>query len=188
MRGVMLADTTSKAPYFLPFVLNSYNYVYRSQTTIFGPVSTMLPAYASTVPPLFDGNFPSDKISEAMGMSFSPVQLVVPKSTLTSQFLGELANTSSQVVAYLRENDSYRGWVPSVPIRMVHHGNDELVPFANSRVAFDSFSSAGAKRYVSLVQETLAIPLSSDPVKTTHVSAAFPILFNGWQWLETFKQ
>lgn len=148
----------------------------------------MLPTYASTVPPLFDGNSPSDKISEAMGMSFSPAQLIVPKSTLTSQFLGQLADDTSPVVSFLRENDSYRGWTPSVPIRMVHHGDDELVPFANSQVAFDSFSTAGAKRHVTLVRETLTIPVSSDPVMTTHLSAAFPILFNGWQWLETFRQ
>lgn len=188
MRGVMLSDATSKAPYFVPFVLTSYNYVYGGQTTSFSPGSTMLPAFAGTVPPLFDGNSPSDKISEAMGMSFSPAQLIVPKSTLTSQFLGQLALDTSQVVGFLRQNDSYRGWIPSVPIRMVHHGNDELVPFANSQVAFDSFSTAGAKSHVTLVRETLAIPLSSDPVMTTHVSAAFPILFGGWQWLETFKQ
>lgn len=188
MRGVMLSDSTSKAPYFLPFVLNSYNHVYGGQTTSFTPGSTMLPAFAGTVPPLFDGNSPSDKISEAMGMSFSPPQLIVPKSTLTSQFLGQLALDTSQTVGFLRQNDSYRGWIPSVPIRMVHHGNDELVPFANSQIAFDSFSTAGAKSHVTLVRETLSIPLSSDPVKTIHVSAAFPILFNGWQWLETFKQ
>lgn len=188
MRGVMLADTTSKAPYFLPFVLTSYNYVYSGQTALFNPASTMLPAFASTIPPLFDGNSPSDKISEAMGMSYSPTQLIVPKSTLTSQFLGQLADSTSPVVNFLRENDSYRGWTPSVPIRMVHHGDDELVPFANSQVAFNSFSTAGAKRNVSLVRETTTIPLSSDPVMTTHLSAAFPILFNGWQWLETFKR
>lgn len=188
MRGVMLSDSTSKAPYFLPFVLTAYNYVYSGQSSIFNPAATMLPQFASTVPPLFDGNYPADKISEAMGMSFSPARLIVPKSTLTSQFLADLANGSSQVVAFLRENDSYRGWIPSVPIRMVHHGDDELVPFANSKVAFDSFSAAGAKRYVTLVRETASIPVSSDPVKTTHVSAAFPILFNGWQWLETFKK
>jgi pimeloyl-ACP methyl ester carboxylesterase len=188
MRGVMLADTTSKAPYFLPFVLNSFNYVYSGQTALFSPTSTLKSNFASTVPPLFNGNYPSDTISEAMGMSFDPAELIVPKTTLTSQFLEQLALDSSPVVNFLRENDSYRGWTPTVPIRMVHHGDDELVPFTNSQVAFNSFSTAGAKRYVTLVRETVTIPLSSNPVMTTHVSAAFPILFNGWQWLETFKK
>jgi hypothetical protein len=188
MRGVMLSDATSKAPYFLPFVLNAYNYVYGGQTTLFSPAATMLPGFAASLPPLFDGNSPADRISEAMGMSFDPAQLIVPKSTLTGQFLAELALDTSQAVAFLRENDSYRGWVPSVPIRMVHHGSDELVPFANSRAAFASFSTAGAKRLVSLVQETLTIPVTGDPLRTTHLSAAFPILFAGWQWLETFRR
>ncbi len=188
MRGVMLSDSPSKAPYFLPFVLNSYNYVYGGRTTLFSPDSTLLPAYAGVLPPLFDGNTPADRISEAMGMSFSPPQLILPKSTLTDSFIGQLALDTSPAVAFLRENDSYRGWVPSVPIRMVHHGDDELVPFANSQVAFAAFSTAGAKRWVALARETLAIPVTADPVMTTHVSAAFPILFNGWSWLDTFKR
>lgn len=188
MRGVMLSDTPSKAPYFLPFVLNSYNYVYGGQTTLFSPGSTLLPAYAGVLPPLFDGNTPADRISEAMGMSFSPPLLIVPKSTLTDSFIGQLALDTSPAVAFLRENDSYRGWVPSVPIRMVHHGDDELVPFANSQVAFAAFSSAGAKQWVALEKEMLTIPITTDPVMTTHVSAAFPVLFNGWSWLDTFKR
>lgn len=32
---------------------------------------------------------------------------------------------------------------------MVHHSNDELVPYANSRIEFENFSTAGAKKHVS---------------------------------------
>jgi hypothetical protein len=200
MRGVILSDSTFKAPYFVPLLLTSYNYAYGGQTTLFNPGSAMLPPYNTTIPPLFDGNTPSDKISEAMGMTFSPVNLIVPKSTLTQQFIDQLTLDSSPVVAFLKENDSAgcpgmdSVWVPTVPIRMIHHKSDDLVPYGNSQVAFNAFSTAGAKNHivmgpgVELVEETVTINISSDPVKTVHFGAAFPELIDGWTWLDGFKQ
>ena len=201
MRGLILSDSTFKAPYFVPLLLTSYNYAYGGKTTLFSPGSAMLPPYNTTIPPLFDGNTPSDKISEAMGMTFSPVNLIVPKSTLTQQFIDQLTLDTSPVVAFLKENDSYRlpgqvdsVWVPTVPIRMIHHKSDDLVPYANSQVAFNAFSTAGAKNHivmgpgVELVEETVTINISTDPVKTVHFSAAFPELSDGWKWLDSFRK
>jgi hypothetical protein len=78
---------------------------------------------------------------------------------------------------------------------MYHHRSDELVPFANSQVAFNAFSTAGAKNHVpkgpgvELVEETVSLTISPiDPVRTVHVGAAFPELSNGWKWLNGFKQ
>jgi len=200
MRGVMLSDSTFKAPYSIPMVLTSYNYAYGGQTALFNPGSAMLPPYNTTIPPLFDGNTTSDTISEAMGMTFSPVNLIVPKSTLTQQFIEQLTLDTSPVVAFLKQNDSYRlpgnvnsVWVPTVPMRMIHHKSDDLVPYSNSQVAFNAFSTAGAKNHVpggpgvELVEETVTINISTDPVKTVHFSSAFPELSRGWHWLDSFK-
>jgi hypothetical protein len=194
MRGVILSDNTFKAPYFVPMVLTSYNYAYGGQTAVFSPGAAMLSPYTTTIPPLFDGNSQSDEISEAMGMSFSPEILIVPKSILTQQFIDQLGLDTSPVVTLLKENDSYRlpgqvdsVWVPTVPLRMIHHRSDDLVPYANSQVAYDAFINAGATT-VDLVEETVSISISSDPVKTVHFAAAFPELLDGWEWLENFKQ
>ena len=200
MRGAMLSNSTSKAPYFLPFLLTGYHYA--SQGTLFNPASALISPYNSTVAPLFDGNSPADTISEAMGMGFSPVNLIVPKSILTQQFISQLSLDSSPEVAYLKQNDSYRmpgqpnsAWVPTVPMRMYHHRSDDLVPYANSQIAFNAFSTAGAKKHaaqgpgVELVEEqvVLSIP-SADPVKTVHLGAAFPELCDWWKWLDSFKR
>jgi alpha-beta hydrolase superfamily lysophospholipase len=190
MRRVILSDNTFKAPYFVPLLLTSYNYAYGGQTTHFSAEFAMLPKYNTTIPPLFalfDGNSQSDTISEAMGMTFSPAKLIVPKSTLTQKFIDELTSDTSTVVAFLKENDSYRGWTPTVPIRMIHHKSDDLVPYENSQVAFDAFITAGAKN-VELVEETATINISSDPVKTVHVASAFPELSDGWKWLDSFRK
>ena len=200
MRQGMLADSTSKAPYFLPFLLSGYHYA--SHGTLFDPASVLDADYISTIPPLFDGNSPADKISEAMGMNFSSPTLIAPKIILADPFIVELASGAGPVFDFLKANDSYRMlgevnsvWVPTVPIRMYHHKSDELVPYANSQIAFNAFSTAGAKSKilkgpgVELVEEIvlLSIP-SSDPVKTVHLGAAFPELSNGWKWLNSFKQ
>jgi Secretory lipase len=194
MRDVMLSGSTFKAPYFVPLLLSSYNYVYGGQTALFGPGFSMLPPYNTSLPPLFDGNSQSDTISEAMGMSFSPVNLIVPKSILNQQFIDQLTLGTSPLVAFLQQNDSYRGWAPTMPMRMIHHRNDELVPYGNSQAAFNAFSTAGAKNHipggpgVELVEEAVTINISSDPVKTVHFGAAFPELSDGWKWLDGFKQ
>jgi len=200
MRGAMLSDSTSKAPYFLPFLLTGYHYA--SRGTLFSPSSVLIPPYNATVAPMFDGNYPADKISEAMGMGFDPLSLIVPKSVLTQPFIDQLTDVDSPVVAFLKENDSYRTpgqvdsvWVPTVPMRVYHHRGDDLVPYANSQVAFDAFSTAGAKRRtlqgpgVELVEEFFALDISSaDPVRTVHIGAAFPELSAGWSWLDSFKR
>jgi len=199
MRGVMLSNSTYKAPYFLPFLLTGYNYALGG--TLFSPASDMVSPYNSTIPPLFSGNSPSDKISEAMGMSFSPLNLIIPKSVLTQHFIDQLALDTSPVVDFLKANDSYRlpgggnsVWAPTVPMRMYHHKSDDLVPYGNSQIAFNAFSSAGAKNHtpggpgVELVEERVSLSIAStDPVKTVHVGAAFPELSDGWKWLDGFK-
>ena len=183
MRQVIRADQHYKAPYFLPFILTSYNHAYASRTNNFSPAFALKPPYATTLPPLLDGTKKSDDISRAMGMSFDPLLLVIPKSVLTEQFIALLANEASDVVTLLKENDSYRDWVPAVPLRMIHHKDDDLVPFANSQVAFNAFSTAGAKRFVSLREQDVALTL--DPDETVHFSAALPTLIDGWNWLKS---
>ena len=194
MRGVILSDNTFKSPYFVPMILTSYNYAYGGQTSLFNPATAMIAPFNTTVPPLFDGNFQSDTISEAMGMDFTTPILIVPKSVLSQGFIDQLTDTTSTVVTLLKENDSYRlpgqpdsVWVPTVPMRMIHHPDDDLVPFANSQVAYNAFVNAGSVT-VQLVAETAVITISNDPVKTVHVGSAFPELLDGWEWLDGFKQ
>ncbi|GFE57115.1 lipase family protein [Geobacter sp. AOG1] len=200
MRGVILSNTTFKAPYFLPFLLTSYNYA--SGGALFNTASALTSTYSTTIPPLFDGNSPSDRINEAMGMGYSPVNLIIPKSVLTQQFVDQLTLPASPLLDFLKANDAYRdrlnvnaAWKPTVPIRMYHHKSDDLVPYANSQVAFDAFSSAGAKNHtlrgpgVELLEEPVFLNISpSDPVKTVHLGAAFPELSDGWKWLDSFKK
>jgi pimeloyl-ACP methyl ester carboxylesterase len=193
-RGVITSNSAFKAPYFVPMIITSYDYAYGGQMNLFSADFAMLPPYNTKIPPLFDGNFQSDTISEAMGMAFNPVKLIKTESILTSDFIAQLSDDNSDLVAFLRQNDSYRGWTPTVPIRMIHHKSDELVPYGNSQVAFNTFSTAGVKNHtplgpgVELVANAVVIDISSGPIKTIHFGAAFPELIDGWRWLDGFKK
>lgn len=199
MRSVILSDNSFKAPYFLPFLLTGYNYAYGSQTPLFSSGFALLAQYNSATPPLygrFNGTWRSDEINEAMGMDYDAPTLIVPKSVLTQQFIADLSDDNGALVAYLKSNDSYRGWTPKAPLRMYHHRSDDLVPYANSQVTFDAFSSSGAKYHgakpqttgVELVEESTKITPSSDPAKSIHLSAALPELSRGWKWLDKFRK
>jgi len=204
MRTQMLSNTPSKAPYFLPFLLSGYNYSYGTQSNIFSPSTALVSPFSSTLPALFTGTTPSDQINVAMGMSYGPVSLIIPKNVLTTSFTSLLSTDTSagSAFSFLRQNDSFRDplngeatWRPTVPIRMYHHASDDLVPYGNSQVAFDAFSTVGGKRHggtgggVELVRETVSVSISpTDPSKTIHQGAAFPELSNGWNWLNGFKK
>jgi hypothetical protein len=181
MRNVMLADSTFKAPYFIPFFLTSYYSIY--QDSRLSPDYTLISPFNTSLPPLLNGNFTGEAINTTMGMSYNPVNLIVAKSVLTPQFITDLQSTSSAVYGYLRENDTYRGWAPDIPVRMFHNPDDDLVPFANSQVAFNAFSSAGAKKWVSLVSSPDTVYITSSTVPTVHVAAAVPELHDAWWWI-----
>jgi hypothetical protein len=181
MRSTMLADTSFKAPYFIPFFLTSFYSIY--QDSSLSPAYTLKSPFDTSLPPLLNGTSTGETINVAMGMSYDPVKLIVAKSVLTPAFTADLQSTSSAVFGYLKQNDTYRGWAPNMPLRMFHNPGDDLVPFANSQVAFNVFSSAGAKKWVSLVPSTDAVFITNSKVPTVHVAAAVPQLHDAWWWM-----
>ncbi|HTP64380.1 MAG TPA: lipase family protein [Geobacteraceae bacterium] len=183
MREVILADTTFKAPYFVPFVLTAYYSIY--QDSRLSPDYTLISPFNATLPPLLNGNYTGEAINMAMGMTYDPVHLIVAKSVLTQQFITDLGSTTSAIYGYLQQNDTYRGWAPNMPVRMFHNPADDLVPFANSQVAFNAFSSAGAKKWVTLVASPDTVYLTNSTVPTVHVAAAVPEIHDAWQWIYT---
>lgn len=183
MRNLILADAPFKAPYFLPFVLSSYYSVYQDQKL--SPSYTMVYPFNYTLPLVLNGSVTGETINMTMGMSYSPVWLIVPKSILSTSFIADLQNPGSAISGYLHDNDTYRGWAPNMPIRLFHNPSDDLVPYANSQVAYSAFSSAGAKRWVSLVPSPDTIFLKSSTVPTVHVAGAVPELHDAWLWFYT---
>lgn len=100
MRSTIIADSTFKNPYFIPFVLAGYYNIYKDQKL--SPDYTMIAPYNTTLPQFLNGNATGETINLAMGMTYTPLKLIVPKSILTANFIADLQNPDSSVSGYLR--------------------------------------------------------------------------------------
>ena len=135
MTDVMLDFTSYGQPYYFPYVLFSYADSY--QNTIGPAESYLLPEYASTLPDLFDGLHSADEINDIM--PDIPITIMIPDSITTFE-----ENENHPLRLALQENDLY-DWTPQSTMNIIHGLADELVPFENSQLAYDTFISNGAE-------------------------------------------
>jgi hypothetical protein len=135
MAGIMTASQAYASPNYLPYVLLSYNTIYQMFDD---PAEVMVEPYASTLPPLFDGEHSGSQIDAAMPPSGIPSEILQPA------FLQAFSSDPDHPFRLiLRENDLL-DWVPASPTRLYHCAADDIVPYANSVVAYASFVAAGA--------------------------------------------
>jgi len=164
MRDWMLSDATNDSPSYVGYILFGYDAVY----DIFDDASDVLRApYATTLPPLFDGEHSSSEIDAAMTN--------VPKHIFTTEFLSDFeTNMTSVFNRGLMTNDTYR-WVPSVTTRLYHCAADETVPAVNTIVAHSNFVANGSVHVTT-----------RDPSPTsTHTEGAAPCLNAANAWFES---
>jgi len=135
MATIMVAPQAYPSPNYLPYVLFTYNSIYH---LFEDPAEVLVEPYAHTLPPLFDGEHTGDQIDAAMPPSGIPSEILKPA------FLEAFKNDPNHPFRLvLRENDLL-GWAPVSPTRLFHCAADDVVPFANSAIAYASFVAAGA--------------------------------------------
>lgn len=135
MAAIMVAPQAYPSPNYLPYVLFTYNSIYH---LFDDPAEILVEPYAHTLPPLFDGEHTGEEIDAAMPPSGIPSEILKPA------FLEAFKNDPNHPFRLvLRENDLL-GWAPVSPTRLFHCAADEVVPFANSAIAYASFVAAGA--------------------------------------------
>src|SRR5262249_37711722 len=54
----------------------------------------------------------------------------------TSRYQQDASDPASLMAQVLSRSDSFRGWVPSFPVVLIHNFKDDLVPADNSRIAY----------------------------------------------------
>ena len=172
LSGVELNDILSARcppdPYYAAYVLVAYQSVY-----VLAPnwSNLVVAPYASTLPPLFNGNTTGATINGAMpACNISTI--------LAPTVIADLTNDPGcPLYQALRDNDLYR-WKPVAPMRLYHCSGDLDVLPANSQVAYDSFQSQGATQ-VQLI----------DPMPgADHSTCAIPCLEAAKAWFDTLKQ
>jgi hypothetical protein len=157
MLPVMRRHAPFKEPYFLPMVLNGYDAVYKGTTTVFSIYNSVktsapgVPTGFNTVLYLMINNERdstanlSKDINQWMAKAMvDPAQYNAPRDVLSDEFSLLLDDDTSIVVDMLKENDTWRNWIPQMHMKLFHCIEDDLVTVSNTVIAMEGFISQGA--------------------------------------------
>ena len=121
-------------PHYLPFLLKSYNEVYKVVDNI---NSIYKHPYDTLIPILFDGKHGIGEINKALPE--------VPKNMIRDTFVNLFKNDPNfGFVKALKENNLY-DWKPEQPVQLCYCKADEQVSYTNSIVAYNKMKENGAK-------------------------------------------
>ncbi len=163
MAEVIISGRPYASPYYVPYVLLSYNEVYGLYDS---PSEFLTSPYDVLIPPLFDGTHG--------GSSINALLPEVPREMIQPDVLASFESDAQDPFRLrLRENDVY-DWSPRAPVRLYHCEADMLVPKENSVKAERHLRQGGA-------DVTLIDPL---PVADHGLCAPFSILLAKY-WFDT---
>lgn len=173
LSGVMLTFVLTNRNYSLPFLvphlITAYLPIYHLADTI---EDLLAPPYDRTLPPLLDGLHGYDEINRAM-----------PKTMFSilrpDYFQALLTDPNHPLRCALRDNDTY-AWTPRAPMHLYHCRGDEVVPYENSVVAYQSFTSSGACP-VELIDP-------GAPRALSHMEGYVPCYLAAKQWFDSLKR
>ena len=163
-----VANPNYTGPAFFALMLASYLPIYQLGDTV---EELLAEPYRRTLPPLLDGTHWFYEITEAMPTNDV---LAIFRPDFKADFRTNVSNPLRQA---LLENNTY-SWTPKAPVKMVHCQGDEIVPFANAEVAYQSFTNRGAC-CVSVVDP-------GAPARLNHEDCYSPSLREVLAWFETF--
>lgn len=130
----MLQQETYPMPYFAAYVYNSYINLDESIT----PIDSVFSApYDSIIPTLFDGSRSGDEINALL--TTSTAELFTENYRLNYN-----ADTTFNSLHAAMEANSMDAWNTSVPTRIIHGTDDDLVPYQVSQNIYEDFHDKGA--------------------------------------------
>ncbi len=171
MLDQFLGDAPLPSPFYIPYILLSYNQVYGFTDNLSDFFQS---PYDQTISSLYDGNHSGSEIDD-----------VIPekRQLYTQALFDELGSEqNSRLKVALLENDIFR-WAPDAPMFLFHCIEDDKVPYQNTQVAFDHFQSIDATQV-----QLFAI---DDPVLNqagAHNECAIPLLLNGKSLFDSMLQ
>ena len=171
LSGTTLEDALSGRPmpnpYYFGLLLAAYQDVYHFTNSL---ADVLASPYDTTLPPLLTGTNSGSQINAAMP--------TVVTNAFKPEVVAALQNDPNYPLRVaLRDNDLYR-WTPQAPMRLYHCGADADVLFANSQVAYGSFTNRGATQ-VELIE-----PLTTGD----HGACVLPSLEGAKTWFDALRQ
>ena len=166
MFNLMIAEEEYGEPYYLPYII----FAYQDSYSILDDIGDyFIEEYSDTLQVLFNGEYGSGDINAVMPSV--PIQIMKPE--LVEEVVNDINHPFRE---RLRENDLY-DWSPQSPTQLIHSYQDELVPYQNSEVAYNSFINNGSDN----------VELSLLNVGA-HQEAAPTILVGVYYWFEEFRE
>ena len=133
MVDVMLSYEPYDAPFYLPYVLVPYISYYEMG----GLDEYFLPEYAEIFEYVFNGDYSSSYINSLL--PDIPIEVMLP------EVIDEFSNNLDHPLRlYLEANDLW-DWAPENDIHLFHAIADELIPYNNSQLAYDTFINNGSE-------------------------------------------
>ena len=134
MVDYFLSEPEYTQPYYVPYVLTSHLWYYQGLDVDFAEYFE--PFWADTLPSLFDGTHSGSEINELMPEN--------PLDILLDDVLEEFENDEDHFFRQSLEENTLLDWVPESPTYFYHGMGDDIVPYENAQVAYDTFVDNGA--------------------------------------------
>jgi len=134
MVDYFLSEPEYTQPYYVPYVLTSHLWYYQGLDVDFAEYFE--PFWADTLPSLFDGTHSGSEINELMPEN--------PLDILLDDVLEEFENDEDHFFRQSLEENTLLDWVPESPTYFYHGMGDNIVPYENAQVAYDTFVNNGA--------------------------------------------
>ena len=151
-------------PFYVPFVLTSHLWYYQGEDVDFGDYFE--PFWADTLPSLFDGTHFGDEIDALMPEN--PLDIILP------DVLEEFTNNEDHFFRQTLQQNTLLDWIPMSPTYLYHGIGDDIVPFQNAQIAYDTFVSNGADSVtLTLYPEEMG---GHGEVATTCLFAGFDVI------------
>ena len=129
-----LSSPDYSQPYYVPYVLTSHLWTYNGIDVDFSDYFT--PFWAANLPDLYDGSHPSSEINSMM--PDNPLDILLP------EVLEEFENDEDHFFRQTLQENSLLDWIPSSPTFFYHGLGDDIIPYENSQVAYNTFIENGA--------------------------------------------
>lgn len=134
MVDYFLSEPEYTQPYYVPYVLTSHLWYYQGLDVDFSEYFE--PFWADTLPSLFDGTHSGSEINELMPEN--------PLDILLDDVLEEFENDEDHFFRQSLEENTLLDWVPESPTYFYHGMGDDIVPYQNAQIAYDTFVANGA--------------------------------------------
>ena len=134
MVDYFLSIPSYPSPYYVPYVLTSHLWTYQGIDVDF--FDYFDPFWADTLPSLYDGTHSGSEINDLMPDN--------PLDILLEDVLQEFTDNEEHFFRQTLFDNTLLDWTPESPIYLYHGIGDDIIPYENAQIAYDTFIENGA--------------------------------------------